>query len=139
LWFCAACSSSRDPILDEIQQALHNEQQNPTKTFQILSDDLDKVKDKQVIELLLNYLEDNKRMKTPDGVIDNFNIMGVIALYLERTTGLKSHMDFTIAGPGYRNTESWDQDILQWRAWWDANKDYIYWDDQARSLKVKPH
>jgi hypothetical protein len=140
LWmFCVACSSAPDPILEAIQKALRDEEQNPTKTFQVLSDDLDKVKDKQVIELLVNYLEDNKRNKTPNGVIDNFNTMGIVALYLERVTGLKSHMDFTFAGPAYRNTMLWDQDILQWRGWWSANKDYIYWDEQAQSLKVKPH
>lgn len=139
LIFCAACGSMPDPFLEKIQQALRDEQQNPTKTFQILSNDLDKVQNKQVIELLMNYLEANKLSKTPNGVINNFNTMGVAALYLERVTGLKSHMDFTFAGPSYRDTKSWDQDILQWRAWWDANKDYIHWDEQAQSLKVKPH
>jgi hypothetical protein len=60
-------------------------------------------------------------------------------MYLERISGIKSSMQGTFAGLVYTDKRDWEKDVLQWQAWWDANKDYIYWDEQAQSLKVKPH
>ncbi len=129
-----ACNAAPDPALEEIQQALQNEDQNPSKTYQILSDNLDVVKDKRVIEVLLSYLME--RIKSDTGYN---NIDSTVAFYLERVTGLKSHMDWTFAGPVYTDKEIWRQDLQYWWGWWKANKDYIYWDEQAQALKVKPH
>ena len=54
-------------------------------------------------------------------------------------SGAKSHISFLLGDPYYMTGQDLDKDIEQWQAWWDANKDYIYWDEQAQTLKVKPH
>ncbi len=129
-----SCTSNPDPSLDVIKQALQNEDKDPSATSQVLKDNLNRINDKNLLPLLLDYLRETRQHeKFYPGVL------GEIAFYLERVSKIKSHIHGTIAGPAYITDKESEADIEQWQAWWDANKDYIYWDEQAQSLKVKPH
>jgi len=87
-----------------------------------------------LIPLLLDYLRETRQH-------EKFypNVLGKIAFYLEQVSEIKSRIHGTIAGPAYFTDKESDADIEQWQIWWDANKDDIYWDEQAQALKVKSH
>jgi hypothetical protein len=127
-------SSTADPSLAAVTQALKDENKDPAATDQVLRDNLGKVEDKRVIPMLLDYLKGTKHRET----VYTSNL-GRVVFYLERVTGIKSHIEMTIAGPIYLSGEDFEKDVNQWQNWWNANKDYIYWDEQARALQVKPH
>jgi hypothetical protein len=130
----AGCSAISDPALDAVRQALQNEGKDPGATRVVLETSLNKVKDKQIVGVLLSYLQE-KRLEQAV----YFGNIGQVNFYLERISNIKSHMYLDIAGPAYLDKRDWDNDIAQWQEWWDANKDYIYWDEQAQAMKVKPH
>lgn len=129
-----SCASAADPSLASVIQALKDQDKDPAGSAQVLKDKLASVKDKNLIPLLLDYLKGMRDRETT-----YTSVLGRVAFYLERVTGLKSHIDLTFAGPVYVNQEDWEKDVNQWQEWWDVNRNYIYWDEQARSLKVKPH
>lgn len=99
-----------------------------------IKDNLDKITDKNVIPFLLDYLKDLKQRYTI-----STGVLGRIVSYLERVTGSRSRISTSIGGPVYLSKKDMGEDIDQWQAWWDTNKDYIYWDEQAQALKAKPH
>ena len=129
----AACAPS-DPAFDAIKQAIQTEDKDPAATSQVLKDNLGRTKDKNLIPLLLDYLRETRQH-------EKFypNVLGKIAFYLEQVSEIKSRIHGTIAGPAYFTDKESDADIEQWQIWWDANKDDIYWDEQAQALKVKSH
>jgi len=129
-----SCLPAPDPASTVVKQMLV-EGKNADTVYQSLNANLDKVKDKQIVEVLLSYLREQRQKQ-------KFNTSDVrqVALYFERISGLKNRMEpMALVGPTYVNMGDWDKDIFQWEDWWDANKDYIYWDEQAQSLKVKAH
>jgi hypothetical protein len=130
----ASCVAKPDPSLDAIKQALQNEDKDPAAASQALKDNLGRTKDKNLIPFLLDYLRETRQH-------EKFYpyVLGKIAFYLEQVSEIKSHIHGTIAGPTYYTDKEADADIEQWQTWWDANKDYIYWDEQAQAMKVKPH
>ena len=130
----ASCISGDDPSLTAISQALRDEDKDPAATAKVLKDNLAKAKDKNVIPLLLDYLEGLEHRETM-----HTSILGRIAYYLQGVSGIKSHISTSIGGTIYNDKEDWEKDVSQWRTWWNTNKDYIYWDEQAQALKVKRH
>jgi hypothetical protein len=132
--YTVSCSSVSDPSLAAITRALKNVNANPAAAAETLKENLPEVKDKSLIPILMDYLEGVGQQDTM-----YTSVVGRIAFYLERVSGLESNITTTAGGPAYIYKEDWERDVSQWRAWWDANKDYIYWDEQAQSLKVKPH
>ncbi len=134
LIYVTSCLPAADPAFNAIKQVLI-EDKDPDAIYRALEANLDKVKEKQIVEVLLNYLRQQRQRQ----VIDTGNVRQA-ALYLERISGLKHRMKpMALIGLTYMTTRDWDKDISQWQDWWDANKDYIYWDEQAQALKVKPH
>lgn len=132
--YLTSCSPAPDPAFNAIQQALI-EGKDAGTIYESFKANLDKVKDKQIVEILLSYLHEQRQKQKFDT-----SAVRQVALYLERISGLKNRMEpMALVGPTYVNMRDWDQDISQWEAWWNANKDYIYWDEQVQSLKVKPH
>ena len=134
LMYLISCSPAPDPAFNAIKQVLI-EGEDADTIYESFKANLDKVKDKQIVEILLNYLQGQRQQQ-------EFDISAVrqVALYLERISGLKNRMEpMALVGPTYVNMKNWDKDISQWEAWWNADKDYIYWDEQAQSLTVKPH
>jgi len=129
----AGCTSS-DSVFDLVQQSLQNVDRNPTATFEILEKNLSQVKNKAVIPLLLDYFREAKQRGEYYP-----SILAVIALYFEKISGIESHVIVNITGPYYTRDKEWRSDMAQWQDWWDKNGDYIYWDEQAQSLKVKSH
>jgi hypothetical protein len=131
-WGCAMQHApAPDPALDAVRQALQNEYQDPGATSKTLETNLHKVRDKQIINVLLDYLEDRRHRQ---GFYSN-NV-GQVVFYLEEITGVKSHIQTTFFGPGYLDPQDWDRDIAQWREWWKANRDFVVWDEQSGKLKV---
>ncbi len=129
-----SCAPVEDPSYRTVAEALKNEANDPAITARILRDNLDKVTDKNVIPFLLDYLKELKQRYTI-----STGVLGRIVSYLERVTGSGSRISMSIGGPAYLSKKEMGEDIDQWQAWWDTNKDYIYWDKQAQALKVKPH
>jgi hypothetical protein len=132
--YTVSCGSASDPSLVAITQALKDVNKDPAAATGSLKENLSRVKDKSVIPILIEYLEG---LDQQDAMYTS--VVGRIAFYLERVSGLESNITTTAGGPAYIYKEDWERDVSQWRAWWDANKDYIYWDEQAQSLKAKPH
>ncbi len=123
-----------DPALETVRQALQNDDQDPEGAFIAVRDNLNKVKDRQIVPLLLDYLnKDRRRLTGYPAILDK------VTSYLEQISGVSSHIVFILGDAVYMNGLDADKDIEQWQAWWDANKDYIYWDEQAKILKVRSH
>lgn len=135
LALCVGCTpsyvSGSDPNLDAIRKALQDEDKDPSATSQTLDEKLHRVQDKQIVEVLLDYLEDRRHK----GELHDYNI-GKAVFYLAEISGIESHIDLTFAGPVYLDFQDWDRDIAQWREWWNANRDYIVWDEQSGKLRV---
>ena len=55
--FSISCTLIPDPVFEIVKQALQDEHKDPAATYQALKDNLDSVKDKRIIEVLLDYLE----------------------------------------------------------------------------------
>ena len=133
LTFSVSCAST-DKAYDVVKQALTDIDKDPLSSYRALDANLVKVRDKNVIPFLLNYFEGAKSKEHTYP-----SILGLIGLYLERISGIQSHVNLTIGGPIYSRSEDWNVDVAQWQNWWNANNEYIYWDEQAQSLQVRLH
>jgi hypothetical protein len=128
-----SCTSG-DTAFDAVKQAIENASKNPDSSYRTLETKLSKVKDKTVIPILLNYFRESLQQgRSYPG------ILGLIGLYFEDLSGIKGRVSVNIAGPAYSTDKGWEGDVAQWQNWWNTNKDYIYWDEHAQSLKVQPH
>ena len=59
---CAAPVS--DPALETVRQALQSNDKDPEGAFVAVRDNLDKVKDRQIVPLLLDYLNKDRHRQT---------------------------------------------------------------------------
>ena len=61
----ASCSAPvSDPALETVRQALQSDDKDPEGAFVAVRDNLDKVKDRQIVPLLLDYLNKDRHRQT---------------------------------------------------------------------------
>ncbi len=143
---CASCKyHSTDPAFNAVKQALQDEHKDPLTRIEELEANLPKVKDKQVIPFLLDYLEKSKtqqlkyNIKPPDVHIQGHDVE-IIILYLQRLCGKLSNLNHMSLGGAYYSTlADMETDIAKYHEWWNTNSDHIVWDEeQGRLVTVPP-
>jgi hypothetical protein len=86
---CAAPVS--DPAFEAIRQALQSDDKSPEAAYSAVRSNLSRVKDRQIIPLLLDYLKKDRHRQTGYP-----GILREVVFYLERISDIKSHVKLLI-------------------------------------------